>query len=99
MKGKDPENIRRLTAAIKDAYRHPPESSPNHNWREGVMAEIRALAEGGAGRSNLFYVPRILFRVVPLMAAASLILFIAAWSAMGSFFNDLAVSVLTELPF
>ncbi len=62
------------------------------------MTEIRSLAEEGARGADLFYVPRVLFRVVPLMAAASLIFFIGAWSAMGSLFNELAVSVLTELP-
>ena len=99
MEGKDPENIRRLTAAMKDAYRHPPVVIPERGWREGVMAEIRSLAEEGASRNDLFYVPRVLFRLVPLLAVASLVLFVGAWSAMGSLFNDLALSVLTELPF
>jgi len=40
-----------------------------------------------------------LFRVVPLLAAASLIFFLGAWAAMGNLFNDLTISVLTELPF
>ena len=84
---------------MKDAYRHPPEVSPGSNWREGVMAEIRSLAERGVSRTDLFYVPRVLFRVVPLLAAASLIFFVGTWMAMGSLFNDLALSVLTELPF
>ncbi len=99
MKGKDPEKILRLTAAMKDAYLHPPEVSPGRNWREGVMAEIRALAEGGAERPDLFFIPWVMFRVVPLLAAASLIFFVGTWLAMGSLFNDLAISVLTELPF
>ena len=99
MAEKDPENIRRLTATIKDAYCHPPQVVPDQEWREGVMAEIRALAEAGANQTSLFYVPRVLFRVVPLLAAASLIFFVGAWSAMGALFNDLALFVLTELHF
>ena len=98
MKKKNSENIRRLTEAMKDAYRHPPEASPGRNWREGVMTEIRMLAEGEAERTDLFFIPRVMFRAVPLVAAASLVFCIGAWSAMGSIFNDLAVSVLTELP-
>ena len=99
MAEKNPENIRRLTATIKDACCYPPQVVPDQEWREGVMAEIRSLAEGGVSRTDLFYVPRVLFRVVPLLAAASLIFFVGAWSAMGALFNDLALSVLTELPF
>ena len=99
MKEKGTGKIRRLTAAMKDAYLHPPMVAPDRNWREGVMAEIRTLAESGARRTDLFYVPRVLFRVLPLMAAASLVLFIGAWSSLGSLFNDLSISVLTDLPF
>jgi|GEM_PF-1230116 len=99
MKKKNAVNIDRLTEAMKDAYRHPPPASPDRSWREGVMAEIRSLAEEGARGADLFYVPRVLFRVVPLLAAASLIFFLGAWAAMGNLFNDLTISVLTELPF
>ena len=99
MKGKDPKNIQHVTAAMKDAYRHPPEVVPNSGWREGVMEEIRSLAEAGLPRSDFFYIPRLLFRVVPILAAASLIFFVGTWLAMGSLFSTLAVSVLTELPF
>jgi hypothetical protein len=99
MKTKNSENIYRLTEAMKDAYRHPPMVAPDLGWREGVMAEIRSLAEEGVSRTDLFYIPRVLLRVVPLLASASLIFFVGTWSAMGSIFNDLALSVLTELPF
>jgi hypothetical protein len=95
----DAEKINRLTAAMKDGFLHPPMVGPDRDWRSGVMAEIRSLAEVGPYKTDLFCIPRGLFRVVPLMAAASLIFFIGAWSAMGTLFNDLAISVLTELPF
>lgn len=99
MKKKDLKKIRCLTAAMKDAYRHPPLVKPDSTWRMEVMTEICSLAKRGVEIIDPFYVPRVLFRIVPLLAAASLVLFIGAWSSLGTLFNDLTVSAWTNLPF
>ncbi|MFH1038152.1 MAG: hypothetical protein V1789_05725 [PVC group bacterium] len=92
------EKSRRLETALRDAYHHPPRVRPDEQWRKGVMAEVRDAAAKPERANGPIFVPPVFFRLAPLLAGASVAVFAMGWSAMGSLYNELAVTVLTNLP-